>query len=266
MLQILVEISMICHIRLCELAEKAGFGHLVEKIKNAASGNSDFADGIRNFMKNYLGATSHSRYRFVNGVAVPTTRTQLNGCLEHMFRNTLEAGSTGISKITGENKKLTCSRIWLRLDLAARRMGLVQFDQMIYFTKLEMTRECGGLLVNQNEWWEYFSSEYLVTETVEDTSVSAYDADFRAGPDRANPRPTGNPVETVVRKWKRKIFQEAKAFHPEEGPGRLSSQSYLILSCVTHCCIPHRLANHDCNPEIACISPIPSLAALPRDV
>ena len=92
-----------------------------EALGEIRSCTADFAGGIINSFKTTMGASVPDQYEFEDGRARRKGDVQLNGCLEHLLRGSLEPGHTGMDKLQGTQKSVVASLLHRRWDFASRR-------------------------------------------------------------------------------------------------------------------------------------------------
>ena len=191
---------------------------------------SDFTGGCARAYELAHGAVKNDEYANDCSAWSPKAKCLLKGCVDHMIKNCVGPCKTGMRKLkkcASHPKNEVANLMRSRLELSARRMGIVAFDAFWYFTLHELT-ETGTIQAFgfQRKWAKYFKKAYLFLEEV--GGVQLFNAIWRNGPDRRQPRASDNIAESYHNKLKAKLKALVKALLPEQSANARPSLPELI--------------------------------------
>ena len=117
------------------------------------------------------------------------------------MKNLTGPGRCGISKLRRRfcrRKAAIAGILRARLRFMHRRLGVVLFDMLAFYTLRELYSGTMFGVGVQRGWALYWEKYYLFQEVVD--GVSLYNAIWRSGTDRGGPRASTNIVESYHRK------------------------------------------------------------------
>ena len=171
------------------------------RLRTVSSTCSDFTGGCFAAYAAVHDAARCHGYKCDEGVWKSTVPCLLTGCEEHAMKNLTGPGRCGISKLRRRfcrRKAAIAGILRARLRFMHRRLGVVLFDMLVFYTLRELFSGTMYGVGVQPRWALYWKKYYLFREVVD--GVSLYNAIWRSGTDRVGPRSSDNIVESFHKK------------------------------------------------------------------